>query len=95
MTSGDVHRPTVRPGAPPESTALGSIRRIDFRVANMGRSIERSGRGRDEPGPDAVQVTTAFNIRALGRLELLQSETTSEIDALLPALLDRAFKGQL
>jgi type I restriction enzyme S subunit len=29
------------------------------------------------------------------RLKLLQSDTTTEIDALLPTILDRAFKGEL
>jgi hypothetical protein len=28
-------------------------------------------------------------------LKSLQAETTAELDALLPAILDRAFKGEL
>jgi type I restriction enzyme S subunit len=35
-------------------------------------------------------------IRAeLDALKRLQAETTAELDALLPAILDRAFKGEL
>jgi len=37
---------------------------------------------------DALQVE-------LGRLKALQTETTAELDALLPAILDRGFKGEL
>jgi hypothetical protein len=79
MTSGDVHGPTARPDAPPESTARGSFSRIDFRVANMGRSID-GRRGRDEPGSGpysaewsepytffaALADAGTLNIRALG-----------------------------
>ena len=32
---------------------------------------------------------------AVGELERLQAETAAELDALLPAILDRAFKGEL
>jgi len=32
---------------------------------------------------------------ALDALIYLQSETAAELDALLPSILDRAFKGQL
>jgi len=31
----------------------------------------------------------------VGALKRLQAETAAELDALLPALLDRAFKGEL
>ena len=37
---------------------------------------------------DALQTT----IRAIA---VIQAETTAELDALLPAILDRAFKGEL
>jgi type I restriction enzyme, S subunit len=37
---------------------------------------------------DALQVT-------LGAVRMLQEETASELDAMLPAILDRAFKGEL
>jgi len=33
--------------------------------------------------------------KELDGMEQLQSETASEIDALLPAILDRTFKGKL
>ena len=32
---------------------------------------------------------------ALSALKRLQAETDAELDALLPAILDRAFKGEL
>jgi hypothetical protein len=31
----------------------------------------------------------------VGALKRLQAETAAELDALLPAILDRAFKGEL
>jgi hypothetical protein len=36
------------------------------------------------------------NVRAgMGALKRLQAETAAELDALRPAILDRAFKGEL
>ena len=34
-------------------------------------------------------------VAELAALKRLQAETAAELDALLPAILDRAFKGQL
>jgi hypothetical protein len=31
----------------------------------------------------------------MGKMKRLQAETAAELDALLPAILDRAFKGEL
>lgn len=48
------------------------------------------------PLPDrATQVRLAEVSRELDALKRHQSETAAELDALLPAILDRAFKGEL
>jgi len=45
--------------------------------------------------PYAQQVRFDSLCREVDALKRLQAETATEIDALLPAILDRAFKGEL
>jgi hypothetical protein len=40
-------------------------------------------------------ITSRALIRGVGTPERLQAGTTVELDALLPAIVDRAFKGEL
>lgn len=52
-----------------------------------------------KPGPVLEQHRIVTELDALqaevDALKRLQTETAAELDALLPALLDRAFKGKL
>ena len=46
--------------------------------------------------PDIDQQRTGEKVwRELDALKRLQAETAAELDALLPATLDKAFKGEL
>ncbi len=45
--------------------------------------------------PMPVQVQLQKVYREVGALKRLQAETATELDALLPSILDRAFKGEL
>jgi type I restriction enzyme S subunit len=46
--------------------------------------------------PDVYQQERAEAVFSrLNTLKHLQTETAAELDALLPAILDRAFKGEL
>ena len=44
---------------------------------------------------DYEPAMSRMNMEKLDSLKRLQAETTAELDALLPAILDRAFKGEL
>jgi hypothetical protein len=46
--------------------------------------------------PEVAQQERAESVFAqVGSLQRLQAESAAELDALLPAILDRAFKGEL
>ena len=48
------------------------------------------------PVPEQRRIVSELDAlqAAVDALKRLQTETTTELDALLPALLDRAFKGE-
>ena len=51
-------------------------------------NVELDDKGRIVAELDALQAE-------VDALKCLQAETTAELDALLPAILDRAFRGEL
>jgi len=65
-----------------------SIRAAGRRSNSQARTSARYEQRRIVAELDALQA----EVEALKRL---QAETSAELDALLPALLDRAFKGEL
>ena len=46
-------------------------------------------------GSDPSILTVRGSCLLILTLELLQAETAAELDAMLPSILDRAFKGEL
>lgn len=66
-------------------------------VPTLGLNIIRSVR-RDPPDLEEQRRIVAYldSLQAeVERLKRLQAETAAELDALLPSLLDRAFRGEL
>ena len=61
---------------------LGNLQRLKVRVP---------------PLPEQRRIVAELNAlqAEVDALERLQAETAAELDALLPAILDRAFKGEL
>ncbi len=63
----------------------------------LGKQVLRSGTSVGEAIP--VPLPPLFEQRRivaeLDTLKRLQAETAAELDALLPAILDKAFKGEL
>ena len=49
------------------------------------------------PLPEQRRIVAELNalLEEVDALKRLQAETAAELDALLPAILDRAFKGEL
>jgi type I restriction enzyme S subunit len=61
---------------------IGALRRFRFRLPELSEQLR------------VVAELDALQVR-LDRLERLHAETTAALDTLLPAILDRAFKGEL
>ena len=71
--------------APTTAQALGSL-------LKSARDIMRKDKGLNG---DLDRLPLLTWIMSLDSLKRLQSETAAELDALMPSILDRAFRGEL